>query len=160
MTCGRLEYTERVIKETLRIFPIGPFIGRHVHEDTELCGKMVPAGATLIINIFSAHRDPRHHPDPLHFDPDRFLPERTATWHPYSYMPFSLGPRNCIGQRYAMMQMKTILATTLRAYSLLPAQDGLTHPSQFPLTFDIALRLVGGCRVRFEPRATADVLAT
>ncbi|KAJ1530206.1 hypothetical protein ONE63_005133 [Megalurothrips usitatus] len=152
---SKFAYMERVIKETMRLFPVAPLVARRVSEDMELAGKDIPAGTTLVLNLISTHRDPRHWPDPLGFDPDRFLPERAAAMHPYSYLPFSAGPRNCIGQVYAMMLLKTMLATMLRAYRVLPACDGITEPSQLPLTFDIMLRCVGGIRVRFEPRAAA-----
>ena len=149
---SRLEYTERVIKEALRLFPVAPFLARRVQEDTVLCGKEIPAGSVLVVNVFGAQRDPRHWPDPLTFDPDRFLGERSAGRHPYCYLPFSAGPRDCIGKRYAMMQMKTLLATALRAYRLLPARDGIDHPSQVPLRFDIFLHSLGSVKIRFERR--------
>lgn len=68
----RLVYLERVIKETLRLFPSGPFVARQVLERTEFSGKVLPAGATLAANIYGVHRDPKHWPDPSRFDPDRF----------------------------------------------------------------------------------------
>ncbi|XP_034245655.1 cytochrome P450 4c21-like [Thrips palmi] len=148
----RMEYLERVVKETLRMFPVGPLIARQCQEDCEVAGKRIPAGTVLVLNVIGAHRDPRHHPDPLHFDPDRFLPERAKDMHPFSFVPFSGGPRNCVGQQYAMMLLKTLTAVILRAYRILPASDGITQPSQFPITFDIMLRYVNGVKVRFEHR--------
>lgn len=132
--------------------PTIPFVARQVSEDTEFNGKTIPAGSTILINFLAAHRDPRHHADPLRFDPGRFEEGRAAAMHPYSYSPFSGGPRNCIGQRYAMLQMKTILATLLRGLRVEAADDGLTDPVDFPITFDMCLRIVGGVKVRFEAR--------
>lgn len=60
--------------------------------------KLVPAGSILGITAVNIHRNDKYWPDPLKFDPDRFLPEEVAKRHPYSYIPFSGGPRNCIGQ--------------------------------------------------------------
>jgi len=59
---------------------------------------LVPAGTFLHLNIYKVHRDPNFWPNPDVFDPDRFLPEKTQNRHPYSYIPFSAGPRNCIGK--------------------------------------------------------------
>lgn len=63
----------------------------------------VPAGTIMHLNIYSVHRDSNFWPDPDVFDPDRFLPEKIQKRHPYSYLPFSAGPRNCIGKLYMIL---------------------------------------------------------
>ena len=164
-SAARLEYTECVIKETLRLLPTIPIVARRLREDMDFNGKVVPAGSTLLIHILALHRDPRHYEDPLRFDPDRFSrrppgapgvdmnkPPTATAAHPYCFLPFGAGPRSCIGQRYAMMKMKAFVATVLRRLRVVPVQDGLTDPARFPLTFDMTLRIVGGTRVRLSPR--------
>ncbi|XP_034238367.1 cytochrome P450 4c21-like [Thrips palmi] len=153
---NRLEYTERFIKETLRLFPTVPFLTRQVHEETEFLGHTLPADSAVAINILGAHRDAAHWPDPLKFDPDRFLPENSEGRHPCAYMPFSTGYRNCIGGKYALMNMTTFLATTLRHYRVDPVADGYMHLVDIPLCFDIALRAAGGMTVNFTPRRAAE----
>ena len=81
-------------------------------------GSTLPSGIAVELHIHSLHRDPQMWPDPLHFDPDRFVPERVQARHPFAFVPFSAGPRNCIGQRFALMEVKTVLVTILRAYAL------------------------------------------
>ncbi|XP_046737922.1 cytochrome P450 4C1-like [Diprion similis] len=114
---SRMVYLERVIKETLRLFPVFPVIFRKVTEDLNLGERTLPKGSAAVIYIMGAHRSEENWLDPLKFDPDRFLPEKFAEQHPYSFIPFSGGPRNCIGFKYAMLFMKTLAATLLRKYT-------------------------------------------
>lgn len=152
---ARLEYTERVIKEQLRLLPPFPFLARsNTRQATVFNGKHVPKDTSFLINIYGAHRDPRHWQEPLKFDPDRFLAGRSEGRHQYAYLPFSLGPRNCLGARYAMIAMKTLLATVLPKYRVDPVDDGLTDPASFPLQLGISARMPGGVRVVFTPRET------
>ena len=71
-----------------------------------------------MIFTYMIHRDPRYYPEPEKFDPTRFLPENSRDRHPFAYIPFSAGRRNCIGQRFAMMEMKVILSKILRRYNI------------------------------------------
>ncbi|XP_011687784.1 PREDICTED: cytochrome P450 4C1-like, partial [Wasmannia auropunctata] len=93
-----LPYLERCIKEALRLYPSVYLISRIPGEDVKLQSYLVPAGTILHLNIYGVHRDPNFWPNPEVFDPDRFLPEKILNRHPYSYIPFSAGPRNCIGK--------------------------------------------------------------
>ncbi|XP_034234122.1 cytochrome P450 4c21-like [Thrips palmi] len=151
---NKLKYTEQVIKETLRLLPSVPFTGRIIKEETEFAGHTLPADTTVVLNILGCHRDPKHWPDPTRFDPDRFSAEQCAKRHPYAFLPFSAGMRNCIGGRYAMMVMKTTLAALVSRYRVDPVADGHTEPVDFPYTFDVSSRMLGGVRVVFTPRAS------
>ena len=75
------------------------FICRVLGEEVIIKDKLIPAGTNVIMAPFLLHRDPKIFPDPDNFIPERFLPEHCAKRHPYSYLPFSAGPRNCIGQK-------------------------------------------------------------
>ncbi|XP_024883132.1 cytochrome P450 4C1-like isoform X1 [Temnothorax curvispinosus] len=111
----KMHYLDRVIKETMRIFPVIPIIGRQAKEDLKIGEVILPKGTNIFIPIIKMHRNEKYWPNPLMFDPDRFLPERIKS-QSYYYIAFSDGPRNCIGMKYAMMSMKVILATLARTF--------------------------------------------
>lgn len=100
---GKLQYMERVIKETLRIAPVGPVIFREAMEDFEIeKGLIIPKGTTFVLNIYALHRAPHiWGPKANLFDPENFLPENVAKRHTASFIPFSTGRRNCIGMNDA-----------------------------------------------------------
>jgi cytochrome P450 len=111
----RLSTTERVVKETLRLYPpaIGVFL-RQAVEDVEVSGVRVPRGALVHILAYVCQRDPRWFPEPERFDPDRFLPERQRTLPQFAYFPFGGGGRLCVGNAFAMMEMTLVAATLLQ----------------------------------------------
>ncbi|XP_030835606.1 cytochrome P450 4V2-like [Strongylocentrotus purpuratus] len=115
---SRLQYLTCVVKETLRLIPSVPSIFRKLDEDIMLDGKVVPKETLVALSIYGLHQDPDEFPNPERFDPDRFLPVNAEERHPYAYVPFSAGPRNCIGQKFAMMEDKIILASILRRFSI------------------------------------------
>ncbi|XP_005746996.1 cytochrome P450 4V8 [Pundamilia nyererei] len=114
----KLKYLECVIKEALRLFPSVPFFARSLGEDCYINGFKVPKGANAIIITYSLHRDPRYFPEPEEFRPERFLPENSVGRPAYAYVPFSAGLRNCIGQRFALMEEKVVLAAILRNFTV------------------------------------------
>ncbi|KAK3914265.1 Cytochrome P450 4C1 [Frankliniella fusca] len=148
----KLQYTEKFLKEVMRMFATVPLIARQINEDTELGGRVVPKGTTLFVNILGLHRDPVTWPDPLKFDPERFSPEQSQGRHPYAFIPFSGGVRSCIGYKYGWAVMKTVLATTVRDFIVEPGDDGLTDHTKFKFIWDIALKLEGGVKVKLIPR--------
>ncbi|KDR13646.1 cytochrome P450 4C1-like [Zootermopsis nevadensis] len=113
-----MKYLERVIKETLRLYPSGPTVGRKTRKDIQIGEYTIPAGASIWIEIYFIHRNPKYYPHPEEFNPDNFLPERVRDRHPYAYLPFSAGPRNCLGQRYAIMELKAVLSSIVRNFKI------------------------------------------
>jgi cytochrome P450 len=107
---GRLEYTGRVLQESLRFYPSFWFSPRASHEDDEIGGYAVPAGSVLILSHYSTHHHPRLWEDPERFDPERFLPERSEGRPRHAYYPFGTGPRMCIGRHFAHLEMLLVLA--------------------------------------------------
>ncbi|XP_033224632.1 cytochrome P450 4C1-like [Belonocnema kinseyi] len=146
----KMDYLERVIKETMRLFPVGPVILRKAGDDLDIGGHTLPKGSSIVIVIMKIHRNEEHWLDPLKFNPDRFLPHETAKRHPYCYIPFSAGPRNCIGFKYAMMAMKVLIATILRKYVLI--KDEITLIENIKLKVDVMLKPVDQITVRIEKR--------
>ncbi|XP_036143421.1 uncharacterized protein LOC105839490 [Monomorium pharaonis] len=113
---SQLNYLDRVIKETLRIFPSVPLISRKLTEDIKLDKYTIPKDSTVVLGLMLTHRNSKIWPDPIKFDPDRFLPENSKHRHPYAYVPFSAGPRNCIGQKFALLEEKIVLIAILRKW--------------------------------------------
>lgn len=113
-----LTYTERVVKESMRLFPPVPIIVREAIEPDTIGGYDVPAGATVYASQWVVHRDSRWYDDPLAFRPERWTDELEASLPRLAYFPFAAGPRRCIGDRFAMLEARLILATMYQNYHL------------------------------------------
>ncbi|CAI9723449.1 cytochrome P450 4V2-like [Octopus vulgaris] len=113
----KLVYLECVIKEVQRLYPSIPQIGRVAAEDFKIGPYELKKGTGILIMISALHRDPQNFPDPDRFDPERFLTEDNNI-HPYAFIPFSAGPRNCIGQRFATIEEKVILSHIVQRFNL------------------------------------------
>ncbi|XP_023247723.1 probable cytochrome P450 4p2 [Copidosoma floridanum] len=104
----KMEYLECCIKEALRLYPPVATIARYIYDELQLKNARLPTDSHVLINFWDTHRDPNFWPDPEKFDPTRFTPENSRNRHPFSYLPFSAGPRNCIGHgQYNSMSFKT-----------------------------------------------------
>lgn len=175
-----MKYLERCLMETLRLYPPVPLIARSLKEDLKLASGdyVIPAGATIAVVTYKLHRNESIYPNATKFDPDNFLPERQANRHYYAFVPFSAGPRSCVGQyfiiffinfppqyinsnactyqiffifagrKYAMLKLKILLSTLLRNYRV---QSDLKE-SDFKLQADIILKREEGFQVRLEKR--------
>ena len=107
----RLVYTRRVLEETLRLYPPAYSLSRKALADDTVCGYQVRGGAVVYFSPYVTHRLSEFWPDPERFDPDRFTPEQVAARPRYAYFPFLGGPRQCIGNTFAMMESTLVLAT-------------------------------------------------
>ncbi|KQS26030.1 cytochrome P450 4d1 isoform X1 [Drosophila erecta] len=116
---NKLHYVDLCVKETLRMYPSVPLLGRKVLEDCEINGKLIPAGTNIGISPLYLGRREELFSEPNSFKPERFDVVTTAEkLNPYAYIPFSAGPRNCIGQKFAMLEIKAIVANVLRHYEV------------------------------------------
>ncbi|XP_072942427.1 cytochrome P450 4C1-like isoform X1 [Epargyreus clarus] len=145
---NKMQYLERCIKESMRLYPPVPFISRVISETVQLSNYTVPAGTVCHIHIYDLHRRADLYENPLLFDPDRFLPENCKDRHNFAYIPFSAGPRNCIGQRFAMLEMKSALCAILRNFELHP----VTKISDLKFAADLVLRNSGPVYIKFVQR--------
>lgn len=114
----QLPYLEQVLKESLRLYPPAGGATRQPIEDIELGGYLIPKGSNIAISTYAMHRDPAFFPDPERFDPERFNAEREAQIPKHAYLPFGAGPRVCIGNVFALMESRILLATILQRWRL------------------------------------------
>lgn len=114
----KLPYLDMVFKETLRLFPTVPIILRQANADKYIDGiGLIPKGTIIIPNLYQLHRSICiWGPDANKFDPDNFLPEKISSRHSCSYLPFSTGPRNCIGLEHAQLNIKLSLVHILSEF--------------------------------------------
>ncbi|XP_046392776.1 cytochrome P450 4c3 isoform X2 [Ischnura elegans] len=146
-----MQYLECCIKDALRLYPSVPLIARQLKEDAEIAGYTVPAGTTTLIVTYMLHRNPKIWPTPEKFNPDNFLPENCQGRNPYAYIPFSAGPRNCIGKKFAMLEEKALVSSVLRKYRV----KAVDRREDLTLLGELILRPKNGLRIQLFPRKTA-----
>jgi cytochrome P450 len=127
-----LIYVNGVISEALRLHPPVPFIPKMARKDTVVNGTKIPKGTKVFLDTYSVHRSPSYWTDPDKFEPDRFNTEKNGKLVPFSYAPFALGARKCIGSFFSQLEMMVILSKLLQKYKIValpetsnPIQDSL-----------------------------------
>ncbi|XP_023240248.1 cytochrome P450 4C1-like [Centruroides sculpturatus] len=144
----KMKYLECVIQESNRIYPPVPLILRRNVSEMKVGDIILPLNSSIMICIYALHHNPTVYENPEIFHPDRFLPENFQKRHPYAFLPFSAGPRNCIGQKFATMEMKTVLANVIRNFKVysLDSRDKMFE------SLDTILRPKFGIRMYIERR--------
>jgi len=145
---AQLPYTEMVVRESMRLYPPAPGVAREPIEDVRIGGYDVPRGSLVTVNTYAMHRDRRFFEDPERFDPERFGPGWEERIDRYAFLPFGGGPRVCIGNGFAMMEARLLLATIAQRwrFSLEPGQEIL--PMQL-----VTVRPKHGMKMRVTRRA-------
>ncbi|CAN7938527.1 unnamed protein product [Ixodes hexagonus] len=156
----QMKYLDCCLKEGLRLYPSFPYIGRVLDHDLEIDGYRIPKDVSCFINIYSLHRNPDHFKDPEEFIPERFMRQEMTSRHPFSYIPFSGGPKNCLGidrhsslrQRFATVESKLILAKVLSKFTIQSTRPVI----QIKVTFEVIIRARGGHQVWLRRRTPLD----
>lgn len=143
----KLRYASMVTDEAMRLYPPIWSIAREAIEDDVIGGFHIPKGASVILAQYTTHRHPQFWDNPEGFDPERFHPDKAAHLHRGAYFPFAAGPRQCIGNSFALMEMPIILSMVSQRFrvDLEPHQDLTPDPT-------VTLRPRNGLRVKLVPR--------
>lgn len=145
---AQLPYLEMVLKEAMRLYPVTTVVARQATETVMLGHHAIAKNSAVLIAPWTLHRRSDYFADPLCFQPDRFTPDHQEQMPKFAYLPFSAGPRVCIGNAFAMMQMRINLATILQRYRL------STVPGyQFEPIYQFNTRIRYGLPMQLQARA-------
>jgi cytochrome P450 len=137
-----LPYVERILKESMRLYPPAWVMGREAIGGCEVGGYRMPTGTTALMSQWVVHRDPRYHHDAERFDPDRWTAEYEEGLPRFAYFPFGGGPRQCIGASFAMTEARLILATIAQRFRMELAPGHRVEPYA-----SVTLRPKAGMRI-------------
>ncbi|XP_021354874.1 cytochrome P450 4F6-like isoform X1 [Mizuhopecten yessoensis] len=144
---GKLQKMTMFLKENLRMYPPGLTTSRLLTKPLDIEGVTIPVGSLISVNMMAIHYRPDIFPNPTEFRPDRFLPENTENRHPYAFLPFSAGPRNCIGQNFSMNEQRVFLSRLLKRFKVVLDEDHEVYPIPTLIS-----RPKNGIKVWFEER--------
>lgn len=142
-----LDYSLQVVEETMRLYPPAWLIDREPLAADNLDGIQIDKGNDVLCLIYGVHHNSKYWTNPEKFDPERFTPENKKLHVPFSYMPFGGGPRLCIGNSFALMEMQFVLAMLIRRYKFELVQD-----QQIEINPLVTLRPRYGIKVRVKKR--------
>ncbi|XP_059409103.1 cytochrome P450 3A30-like [Carassius carassius] len=144
-----MEYLDAALNESLRLFPIVARLERVCKKTVDINGLLVPKDVVVMIPTFALHRDPDYWSEPDSFRPQRFSKDNKESIDPYMFMPFGLGPRNCIGMRFAQVSIKLAIVEILQRFDV-----SVCEQTQVPLELDTSGLLApkSPIKLQFKPR--------
>ncbi|GHC78306.1 cytochrome P450 [Streptomyces flavofungini] len=146
----RLTYLDMVLKESMRLYPPGPYGARETTDALTVGDYEIPAGATVFYPFWAVHMNPEHWPEPERFDPERFTPEETAKRPRLAHIPFGIGPRSCEGANLAVAEAQLVLAVLLKRFRFRPVPGHEVVPVE-----RFVLWAADDIRMLVSPRAPA-----
>lgn len=129
-----MQYLDMVIKESLRLYPSVPIVARRTEKDYDINGFTVPVDTTLNLFLMALGYNEKYFPDPYRVDPERWC-ETKHSQNAFEYLPFSAGPRNCIGQKFALLEIKTVISKIVRTFEILAPLDELVSKDGYSRHF-------------------------
>jgi len=145
---NKMPYLDMCLSETLRLYPAGPRTDRICSQDTTINGLFIPKDMIVVSPIYVLHMDPEVWPNPTEFNPERFTPEAKEARNPYYYMPFGVGPRNCVGMRLALTELKIAAVTILQQLKFVTCSE-----TQIPLKLHkVSMKGADGIKIKVEKR--------
>lgn len=146
---NNLNYAENVIRETLRLFPILSGAHKKCTEDIRIGDVFIPANVSVVTLIYANHHNSKYFENPEMFDPDRWDKEISSEdRNPLAYQPFSAGLRNCIGQKYAVLELKIVMIKLLREFEIDLGYEGF----EIDMAQSILLYSRNGVQIKFHKR--------
>ncbi|ROL49457.1 Cytochrome P450 3A27 [Anabarilius grahami] len=144
----KMDYLEMAINESMRLFPTAPRLERSCKKTVEISGVTIPKDTLVGIPTYVLCRDPQLWDSPDEFRPERFSPESKSEVNQYAFMPFGLGPRNCIGMRFALMIMKLLVVKLLQNFTVETCKE-----TQIPLELNVIFQPKVPITLKFIPRS-------
>ncbi|XP_056609576.1 cytochrome P450 3A40-like [Triplophysa dalaica] len=147
----KMDSLEMAVNESMRLLPTAPRLERTCKKTVELNGVTIPQGTLVGIPTYVLNRDPQLWESPDEFRPQRFSPESKSEVNQYAFMPFGLGPRNCIGMRFALMIMKLLVVKLLQNFTVETCKE-----TQIPLEMNVIFQPKVPITLKFTPRSHRD----